>query len=274
MFLLDDGRQSMRNLETLEVKQDLEVKGLYLITLNRPKSMNALNTKMAEELIELLNELKFNEDVRVLVVTGSGNKSFCVGADLKERKGMTNEQWKHQHDIFEEAYELIREFPFPVIAGVNGFALGGGMEMMMSCDLRILSDNAEIGVPEVKIGLIPGVGGTQLIPRSIPIGLAKEILFSGSKVSAFRCAEIGLANYVVPFYDLQNKVLEVAREIGKNAPLSLKALKKAINKGIERNLDQALELELEEYYKCANSLDRQEGINAFNEKREPVWQGK
>ncbi|MRG84828.1 enoyl-CoA hydratase/isomerase family protein [Salinibacillus xinjiangensis] len=264
----------MANWETLKLEQDEETKGVYTLTLNRPKSMNALNTRMAEELVACLKDLKEQKDLRVLVVTGSGEKSFCVGADLKERNGMTNEDWRRQHDIFEEAYGLLRDFPFPVIAAVNGYALGGGMEMVLSCDLRIFAEHAKVGVPEVKIGIIPGVGGTQLLPRSIPVGLAKEILFRGNQVPAERAQEIGLANYVVPSEQLTAKVLEVARDIGKNAPLSLKALKHSINNGLQTDINTALNIELDQYYKCANSEDRLEGIRAFNEKRQPEWQGK
>lgn len=264
----------MANWETITLVQDNDTKGIYTLTLNRPDAMNSLNTQMALELIECLKYLKEQKDLRVIIFTGSGEKSFCVGADLKERKGMTNEQWHHQHDIFEEAYGMLRNFPYPVVAAVNGYALGGGMEMMLSCDLRIVADHAKFGLPEVTIGIIPGVGGTQLLPRAIPIGLAKEFLFRGNHIATARAVETGLANYAVPISDLMDKALEIARDMAKNAPLSLKSIKQSINNGLQTDINTALTIELDQYYKCANSKDRQEGILAFNEKRKPNWQGK
>lgn len=249
-------------------------KGVFTLTLNRPHAMNSHNTQMALDLINCLEQLKKEEDLRVLIITGSGERAFCTGADLKERKGMTNDAWRYQHDIFENAFELIRTFPYPVIAAINGYALGGGMEMALSCDFRICAEDAKMGLPEATIGIIPGVGGTQLLPRSIPIGLAKELLFRGNQITANRAKEINLVNDVVLNSELQDKVLSIARDIGKNAPLSLKSIKQAINKGMQTDINTALSIELDQYYKCANSEDRLEGIKAFNEKREPVWQGK
>lgn len=262
------------NWETISVSQDEIAKGVFIITLNRPEAMNALNTQMGVELVECVSQLKDNKDIRVLVLTASGERSFCVGADLKERNGMTNDEWKKQHDIFENAYDLIRNFPYPVIAAVNGYALGGGLEMILSCDLRIAASHAKMGLPEVTIGIIPGVGGTQLLPRTIPIGLAKEFLFRGNHMTAERAKELGLVNDIASSEELLEKTLEVARDIGKNAPLSLKSIKQAINNGMQTDIHTALSIELDQYYKCANSEDRQEGIKAFNEKRKPEWQGK
>lgn len=264
----------MTKWETLSLTTNEELSGIYLLTLNRPDSLNALNTQMALDLISCLSYLKEQKDLRTLVLTGSGKKSFCVGADLKERNGMTNEEWHKQHDIFEEAYADLRNFPFPVIAAVNGYALGGGVEMMLSCDIRVFAEHVKFGLPEVTIGIIPGVGGTQLLPRSIPVGIAKEILFSGKHISAARALEVGLANDVVPSDSLIEAAIELARDFAKNAPLSLKAIKKAVNNGLETDLNTALTIELDQYYTCANSEDRLEGILSFNEKRKPAWQGK
>lgn len=260
--------------ETILLNEDYRSEHVYIIELNRPEAMNSLNTKMGIELIECLKLLQNKEDLRVLVLTASGEKSFCVGADLKERKGMTNEQWKLQHDIFENAYELIRNFPFPVIASVNGFALGGGMEMLLSCDLRFAAEHAKMGLPEVKLGITPGVGGTQLLPRAIPVGLAKEFLFRGNLIDAQKALESGILNGMFAKEELLASTLEIAKEIAGNAPLSLKAIKKSINMGLQTDINTALTIELAEYYKCANSKDRIEGILSFNEKRKPNWQGK
>jgi len=259
--------------ETLSLDTNHEMDNVYILSLNRPDALNALNTKMGVELIECFKYLETQKELRVLIFTGSGEKSFCVGGDLKERKGMTQEAWKHQHDIFEDAYESIRTFPFPVIAAVNGFAMGGGMEMALSCDLCYVAEHAKMGLPEVKLGIIPGAGGTQLLPRTIPIKLAKELLYSGRSMTATEARETGLANGIFSSEELLSGTLEKAKEIAKNAPLSLKALKQSIDRGIQTNINAALSIELEEYYKCANSQDREEGVLAFNEKRKPVWQG-
>ncbi len=264
----------MSKWETLLLNKQFSNDNVYVIELNRPEAMNSLNTKMAVELIECLTSLEQQKDLRALVLTAKGEKSFCVGADLKERKGMTNEQWKQQHDIFEEAYELLRNFKLPVIAAVNGFALGGGMEMLLSCDLRYASEQAKVGLPEVKLGIIPGVGGTQLLPRAIPVGLAKEMLFRGNQVDAQKALEVGILNGVFTKEELMSKTIEIAKEIAQNAPLSLQSIKKSIQTGLHTDMNTALSIELDQYYKCANSEDRMEGILAFNEKRKPNWQGK
>ena len=264
----------MGEWQTILVNEEYISDNVYILELNRPESMNSLNTLMGVELIECLKSLQKKPDLRVLILTAAGEKSFCAGADLKERKGMTNEQWKEQHDIFEDAYGQLRNFPFPVIAAVNGFALGGGMEMLLSCDLRYAADHAKMGLPEVKLGIIPGVGGTQLLPRAIPVGLAKEFLFRGNHIPAETALSAGILNGVFAKEELLSGTLEVAKEIAKNAPLSLKSSKKSINTGLETDLNTALVIELDQYYKCANSEDRQEGILAFNEKRKPQWQGK
>lgn len=260
--------------ETIKLTQDDEFTGIFTLTLNRPNSMNALNTQMAVDILDCLDELKYNKEIRVLILTALEERSFCVGADLKERDGMTNEQWKRQHDIFEDAYEGLRDFPYPVIGAINGYALGGGLEMALSCDFRIAADHAKMGLPEVKIGIIPGVGGTQLLPRSIPVGLAKEFLFRGNHISAERAREVGLVNDTVPAANLLEVVNQIAQDISVNAPLSLKSIKQAVNTGMQTDLHTALTIELSQYYKCADSEDRLEGVQAFNEKRQPNWQGK
>jgi enoyl-CoA hydratase/carnithine racemase len=264
----------VQTYETIKIENPDQQKGIVILTLNRPDSMNALNTKMALELIQALDDLKYDENVRVLIITGSGTKSFCVGADLKERNGMTQKDWKKQHDYFEQVTEKIREFPYPVIGAVNGYALGGGMEIALSCDFRTAARQAGMGLPEVKLGLIPGIGGTQLLARILPIGLAKEMLFTGKRITAEEGKQLALINHVFPDETLIEETIELAESIAANAPLSLKALKKAVNKGTETDLATGLVLELEAYYKCANSEDRLEGIYAFNEKRPPEWKGK
>ncbi|WP_034262983.1 enoyl-CoA hydratase-related protein [Bacillus sp. J33] len=264
----------VQTYETIKLESPDQQEGIVLLTLNRPDSMNALNTKMALELIEVLEELKYDENVRVLIITGAGSKSFCVGADLKERNGMSQKDWKKQHDYFEQVTERFREFPYPVIGAVNGYALGGGMEIALSCDIRTAAPHAGMGLPESKLGLIPGIGGTQLLPRIIPVGLAKEMLFTGKRIGAEEGKQLGIINHIFSAETLMKETIKLAETIASNAPLSLKALKKAVNKGTETDLKTGLVLELEAYYKCANSEDRLEGIYAFNEKRPPQWKGK
>lgn len=264
----------MSTWETLIVTQDELDKGVYILTLNRPNSLNSLNTQMGLDLINCLTELQEKKDIRVLVVTSAGERAFCAGADLKERHNMTHDDWKRQHDIFEDAGHHLRDFDYPVIAAVNGYALAGGLEIALSCDIRIAADHAKLGLTEATVGLIPGLGGTQMLPRTIPVGLAKEMLFSGKHMTASRAKEIGLVNDVVPMEQLLEAALEMARGIAKNAPLSLKSIKKAVNNGMQTDLHTGLNIELAYYYTCANSEDRLEGVKAFNEKRRPHWQGK
>lgn len=263
----------MKDWKTLRLNESYVSDLVYVIELNRPEAMNSLNTLMAVELIECLSVLQDKKNLRVLVLTGVGNRSFCTGADLKERKTMDNEQWKKQHDIFEEAYKMLREFSFPVIAAVNGYALGGGMEMVLSCDLHYMAEHAKMGMPEVKLGIIPGVGGTQLLPRAIPVALAKEFLLTGKYISAKEAVESGLANGLFATEDLLEKTVEIAKEIAGNAPLSLQAIKKAIDTGLQTDIDTALSIELDQYYKCAHSEDRKEGVLAFNEKENQIGKG-
>src|SRR5690606_5360266 len=264
----------MGEYETILLQQNEANKGIFILELNRPESLNAMNTQMGKELIQSLTELAYNKEIRVLIVTGSGDRGFCVGADLKERNGMSKDEWKKQHEIFERASEVLREFPYPVIAGLNGYALGGGLELALGCDMRIAANHAKLGLPEAKVGLIPGIGGTQLLPRTIPVGLAKEMLYRGSHISAERALHLGLVNAVCDKEELLDTALEIASDIAKNAPLSLKAIKQAVNQGLQTDIHTALTIELSHYYTCANSEDRLEGIRAFNEKREPNWQGK
>ncbi|RFU64559.1 enoyl-CoA hydratase [Peribacillus saganii] len=264
----------VQTYETIRLERASHNEGIVIITLDRPEAMNAMNTKMAIELIEAFQELKYDDKVRVVVLTSSGTKSFCVGADLKERNGMSKKDWKKQHDYFEEVTESIREFPFPVIAAINGYALGGGLEISLSCDIRTAAEHAEMGLPEAKLGLIPGIGGSQLLSRILPIGIAKEMLYTGKRISAEEGKQWGLINAVFTAETLLEGTINLAENIAKNAPLSLQSLKKAVNKGTETDLATGLAFELEAYYRCANSEDRLEGIYAFNEKRKPEWKGK
>jgi enoyl-CoA hydratase/carnithine racemase len=270
----DNGEMIMNQWETIELIEREEYPFIKIIRLNRPDVLNALNTKMGEELLDCLKQLEKGDQTRTLIFTGAGEKAFCPGADLKERNGMSLADWKKQHDLFEEAYAHIRNFPYPTIAAVNGYAMGGGMEMALSCDIRIASENASFALPEVTRGIMPGVGGTQLLPRTISVGMAKQILFSGQRIDAAKALSVQLVNEVVPLAELLDRALSIAKTIAANAPISLKQIKRSINSGIHMDIDSALEVELEAYYQCVQSEDRMEGVLAFNEKRPPRWQGK
>ncbi|HEX9841486.1 MAG TPA: enoyl-CoA hydratase-related protein, partial [bacterium] len=243
------------------------------VTLNRPEAMNAMNTQMGIDLRAFLREFDHDRvpDIRCMIVTGSGDKSFGAGGDLKERQGMSVETWRHQHVIFEEAIEALWRFPMPVIAAVNGLALGGGCEMALACDFIIAAEHARFGQPEVKLGIMPGAGGTQRLPRRIGIGRGKELLFTGRIIKADEALAWGLVNHVVPAAQLMDKALELARLIAANGPIAVQQAKKSVDRGIELPLAEALDFEIQAYNICVPTEDRHEGVNAFNEKRPPAF---
>ena len=246
------------------------------MTLNRPDHMNAMNTQMGIDMRAFLRDFDHDQvpDVRCLIVTGSGGKSFSAGGDLKQRQGMTVEAWRHQHVIFEEAVEALWRFPMPVIGAVNGLALGGGCEMALTCDFIVAAEHARFGQPEVKLGIMPGAGGTQRLPRRVGIGRGKELLFTGRIINAQEALEWGLVNHVVPADKLMDKVLELAALIAANGPVAVRQAKKSVDRGIELPLAEALDFEIQAYNICVPTEDRHEGVNAFNEKRPPVFKNR
>lgn len=255
---------------TVEVSQPSD--GVRVVTLSRPEAANALNTAMGEELLALWRELANDASVRVAVLTGAG-RFFCAGADLKERDGMTDQAWSDQHVMFEAMIRMQLACPFPIIAAVNGAAMGGGCEMALACDFAWAAEGARLGLPEVGLGIIPGLGGTQYVVRAAGERRAAELLMSGLPVDAGQALEFGLVNRVVPAEALMDEVLERARVIASKAPLSVKALKKVVRGGAELPLDQAMELELTEYNRLFRTQDRREGVAAFNQKRAAVFRG-
>ena len=262
------------HFETLKLTQDENNTGVFTITLDRQAALNALNTQMALDLIKALNFLEKSVEVKVLILTGAGKKSFCVGADLKERKNMSDNDWEKQHNIFEEAYLALRAFPLPTICAINGYALGGGLELALSCDFRLISETATVGLPEAKIGIIPGSGGTQLLPRIIDLGAAKELLFTGEHIEASRALSLRVVNHISKPDYLIKETNKKAYKISNNAPLSLKSIKKSVDTGIHTDLNTGISIEIAQYYRCAYSEDRREGVLAFNEKRSPRWVNK
>lgn len=247
---------------------------IAILAFNRPGAMNALSTQTAREILAALEELEQDDEVFAAVLTAEGDRAFCVGADLKERKTMTREQMKKQRALFVRAFTAVAEFPKPLVAAVNGFALGGGCEFALGCDFIIAAENSSFGLPEVGLAIIPGGGGTQLLPRVIGRNRAKELIFTGRRISAREAFELGLVNHVVPADQLMAKTMDIMREITKNGPIALQQAKRAINLGVELELHTALALEAECYNVCLATEDRDEGLRAFNEKRKPVYRGR
>lgn len=247
---------------------------IAVIAFNRPEAMNALSTQTARDLIAALEELELDDEVFAAVLTAEGDKAFCVGADLKERKTMTKDEMKKQRTLFVKAFTAVAEFPKPLVAAVNGFALGGGTEFALCCDFIIASEKAVFGLPEVGLAIIPGGGGTQLLPRVIGRHKAKELIFTGRRVLAQEAYQLGLANHIVPHENLLEKTMEIMREITKNGPIALQQAKRSVNLGVELELKTALALEAECYNTCLYTEDRDEGLKAFNEKRKPIYKNR
>jgi enoyl-CoA hydratase len=248
----------------------------YIVTveLHRPEALNAMNTAMGQDLLHCFDAFTWDTAARAIVLAGAGDKAFCVGGDLKERQGMTDEAWRAQHLIFEQAAARVLHCPVPVIAAVEGFAMGGGCELAVLSDLIVASESAVFAVPEVTRGIFPGIGGTQLLPRIIGGPLAKEMIFTGRRVSAQEAKAIGLVNHLVPKGEARAKALEIAATIADNGPIAVRQAKKAVNWGSETDLETAMALAIEAYNNTVNTEDRLEGVRAFNEKRKPAFKGR
>src|SRR5499426_143845 len=247
---------------------------IVTVELSRPEALNAMNTAMGEELLRCFDAFVWDKTVRAVVFTGAGEKAFCVGGDLKEREGMTDEAWRAQHLIFEQGAARVLHCPVPVIAAVEGFAMGGGCELAVLSDMIVASETAVFAVPEVTRGIFPGIGGTQLLPRIIGGPLAKEMIFTGRRVDAREAKAIGLVNHLVPAGQARAKALEIAAAIADNGPVAVRKAKQAIGWGSETDLETALRLAIEAYNNTVTTEDRLEGVRAFNEKRKPQFKGK
>jgi len=244
------------------------------VVLNRPEQMNAMNTAMGEDLLACFDGFQHDADARAVVFTGAGDRAFCAGGDLKERNEMSDETWRAQHVIFEQAAFRVLRCPVPVIAAVEGFALAGGCELAILSDFIVASENAVFGVPETTLGIFPGIGGTQLLPRILGAPLAKELIFTGRRMKAEEARAAGLLNHLVPKGQARAKATEIATTIAQNGPLAVRQAKKAIAYGLETDLDTAMILAIEAYNATVVTEDRLEGVRAFNEKRKPNFKGR
>lgn len=244
------------------------------ITINRPKSLNALTPSTMRELSAALEEIAGREDVGVVLLTGAGEKAFVAGADISEMRHFTAVQALEFSLFGQGVLERIERLPQPVIGVINGFALGGGCELAMACDLLIAADTAKFGQPEVNLGIIPGNGGTQRLPRLVGRNLAKEMVLTGEMISAQRAYEIGLVNRVVPQADLMNAAREVGAKILSKGPIAVRTAKMAMNRGLDLDLSNACALESSIFAVGFSTADRAEGMAAFLEKRKAVFTGK
>ena len=264
---------NLPNYPTL--KTEMAAPHVLLVTMNRPEVANALNTQMGRDYLDLWTRLTEDAgEVRCIVLTGAGEKVFCAGGDLKERNGMTKEQWQRQHEIFERQYWTLIDLPVPVIAAVNGHAYAGGFETVLSCDFAYAVKTARFALTEVTLGIMPGAGGTQNLPRAVGERRAKEIIMTAKPFSAGQALEWGVVNEVCEPGNLMPRVLETASAIAGNAPLSIRQVKKSVRYGMQMELKTAYRFEIEAYNHLVETEDRYEGIKAFNEKRKPVFKGK
>jgi enoyl-CoA hydratase len=260
-------------LKTLALSSPFE--GLLVVCLNRPEVANSLSTATGLELISVFQALEAApEAYRCVVLTGSGERVFCAGADLKERDGMTDEQFDRQHYMFERMMRAIYDCPVPLIAAVNGAAIAGGLELALCCDFIVAADHARFGFSEVKRGIMPGGGGTQQLPRAIGIRRAKELIFTGDTFDASEALACGLVNHVYPRAQLDEQTHKLVQRILANAPVAVRQAKKSVTFGMQMDLRTGMFFEIEAYSRLIGTEDRMEGIRAFNEKREPRFQGR
>jgi enoyl-CoA hydratase/carnithine racemase len=262
------------NPQTLHVAQlgaAPDDSGIWQITLNRPDVMNAMNTALFTELRAAVRELSANAAVRVLVLTGAGTRAFSVGGDLKERNGMSDETWRAQHQLIEESFLAVKDFPVPVVAAVEGHAHGGGLELALMCDFIIASEASVFSLPEVKRGILPGGGGVQNLVRAAGMRRAKQLLYTGASFTAQQALQWGMVNELTEPGRALEQALQIARQIVQAAPMSVRYAKLAASRGGEVDFHTGYMLDLAAYNVLVSSQDRLEGVQAFNERRAPRW---
>ncbi len=247
--------------------------GVAVLTLNRPQALNALSVNLCDEVLAALEAVRADRTVRALILTGAGDRAFCAGADLKERRTMTEAQVRAHNRKIARIPQELEQLEAPTIAAVNGHALGGGCELALGCDLRVAAETAELGQPEVGLGIIPAAGGTQRLPRLIGRARAKELIFTGRRVDARTAERIGLVNAVAPAGEVLAQARGLAAAIARNAPLAVRGAKQAITVGLESGMQAGLALETLIQFGLYSTKDWAEGLAAFNEKRSPVYRG-
>jgi enoyl-CoA hydratase len=244
-----------------------------VLTIHRPDKLNALNQQVRDDMLEILARLETDEGVGVVVITGAGEKAFIAGADIGEFEGRSPFDQRRAMRT-PRLYDVMSTFPKPVIAMINGFCLGGGCELALSCDLRIASDNARFGQPEIKLGLIPGGGGTQRLPRQVGLGHALRLILSGDMIDAGEAEKIGLVEQVVPAGDLRTHTLELAQRIASMSPLTLRVAKESVRASQRMAIEEGILYERDLFCLCFSTEDKEEGVEAFLEKRKPHWKGR
>jgi enoyl-CoA hydratase len=255
------------------ISYEREPNNIGILTINRPNVLNALNWDTLGELREFLEDVLPKEELKALIFTGAGDKAFVAGADIAQMNEMKERDFQDYVDYAHRVYELIENEPCPSIAAINGYALGGGCELALACDIRIASEKARLGFPEVKLGIFPGWGGTQRITRILGLGKTKELVFTGEMITAEEALRIGLVERVVPHGEIMSEAKKLAGAIAKRGPIAVRLSKTAINAGSEMDLQKALLLEKTLVSLCFDSQDRVEGMKAFLEKREPSFTG-
>ena len=246
----------------------LEKKGhIAVATINRPKALNALNSQVLEDIDQLVEQVKADDEIRALVITGSGEKAFVAGADIGEMSTLTKAEGEAFGKKGNDVFRKLETLPIPTIAAVNGFALGGGCELSMSCDIRLCADTAVFGQPEAGLGITPGFGGTQRLARLVGMGMAKQLIYTAKNIKADEALRIGLVNAVYPLEELMPAAEKMAETIAKNAPIAVRACKKAINDGMQVDIDRAVTIEEGLFGSCFETADQKEGMGAFLEKR-------
>lgn len=254
-----------KNLSFQIIKKDIGV-----LTIDRAREMNVLNLETVMELKDFIEELP-QKDIKVLIITGAGSKAFVAGADIKQMKEMSKEEFRQYCEISHSNFNMLQNIKIPVIAAINGYALGGGCELALACDIRVVSDSAKLGFPEVKLGLFPCWGGSQRSTRIMSTGKVKELIFTGDMIDAKEAERIGLADRIVQREELMDEVIRIAEKITMNSPNAVAFAKKSVNDGSEKELNEALVMELQMGVECFDSRERIEGMSAFLEKRKPEF---
>ncbi len=257
--------------ETLEASIDEQV---CTITLDRPEAMNALDGEMIDYLWHAFRAMRHDHSVRAVVVRGAGDRAFCAGADLEERQSMTREETLERIDDYRGCFGAIASLPKPVVCAIDGYAFGGGLELALACDLRVVDAETKVGLTETSLGIIPGAGGTQRLPRVVGAAKAKELIFSAAQISGTEAERIGLASYAVSSGKVVERAHELAAATTSSAPIAVGQAKRAIEAGMQTDLQTGLEIEAQAYRGTLSTEDREEGLAAFREDREPKFEGR